>query len=76
MVNERRCCFSGTEPEWERQAATQIGLEHRRALAHVHASRPSGFRRDQRRSKEAGDLLAQIYDWLIEGLDTADPKKA
>lgn len=27
-------------------------------------------------SKEAGDLLAQIYDWLVEGLDTADPREA
>ena len=32
--------------------------------------------RDQGRRAEARDLLAPVYDWFTEGLDTADLKEA
>jgi predicted ATPase len=32
--------------------------------------------RDQGKQDEARDLLAPVYDWFIEGLDTRDLKEA
>ena len=45
---------------WELRAATRLGC----------------LWRDQRKHKEAHDLLVPIHDWFTEGFDTADLKEA
>jgi hypothetical protein len=34
------------------------------------------LRRDQGKRVEARDLLAAVFGWFTEGLDTLDPKEA
>jgi predicted ATPase len=65
-------------------------VEHRDPVAHVliacqqeaklwelHvAASLARLRRDQGRAAEARDLLAPVYEWFTEGLDTPDLKEA
>jgi class 3 adenylate cyclase/predicted ATPase len=65
---EAEGCFHQALDVAREQEAKSLELRAATSLARLW--------RDQARTDDARDLLAQVYDWFTEGFDTADPKDA
>jgi predicted ATPase len=59
-----------------REALTLARRQQARSLELRAATSLGGLWRDQGRRDEAYDLLAPVYGWFTEGLDTPDLKEA
>lgn len=65
---EAEACFHRAIAVAQKQQAKLWGLRAATSLAQLW--------RDRHRQKEARDLLAPVYDWFAEGLDTPDLRRA
>ena len=71
----RRGCSEAAEKLY-RQALRIAEVQEARLWELRAAVSLARLRRDQGRRAEARDLLAPVYGWFTEGLDTADLKEA
>lgn len=80
--NEGNCLLGGLHPD---EAAAEVCFQRALSVARGQQARLlelraatdlAGLWRDQDRSKEARQLLAEVYDGFTEGFDTADLREA